>query len=157
MKILKKTKAFTLMEMLIVLAITSIVAGLAFAIVSMLGRNVQLIHANYDRNTELHLLEQQIVVDMNSHSTIRYDRDAMNLQLSSPLDSLRYQFSNSEIIRENDTLYNDFTVVECYFMGKPVDNGYIDAIKLAVDSIENKFLFISKRNDALQHLKANGN
>jgi len=156
MKINRKISAFTLTEMLVVLGITSIVAGLAFGIVSMFSRNIQSIQKNYTGNTQLYLFEQQLKIDMNTFPSSRYRMDENLLTLVSPIDSVQYQFTGDYILRKNDTLHSTKSTVEFFFLGKPVTKGAVDAIKVKLDSVHEKILFIHKKNDAVQYFQAYG-
>jgi len=144
--------------MLVVLAITSVVAGLAFSIMSLFGRNIQNIQQNYSAHTSLQLLEQQLAVDINSYPSVEYNHIEKTLALKSPIDSVRYQFKNSTILRQTDTIFNNDLFTEFYFLGKKVEKGQVDAIKINVETTsEGPFIFISKRNSAKHFLLANGN
>lgn len=157
MKLTKKIPAFTLTEMLVVLGITSIVAGLAFSIMSIFSRNIQLIQNNYNTSTVLQLLEQQLTVDINTFPTTLYDPIDGKLSLASPIDSVVYQIGTHLIIRQTDTIFKEELAYQMYYLGKPIEKGPLDALKISFDSpSQNNFIFISRPNAADQFIKPHG-
>ncbi|MEM9650388.1 MAG: prepilin-type N-terminal cleavage/methylation domain-containing protein, partial [Bacteroidota bacterium] len=63
MKGVKKLRAFTLSEMLVVLLLTVIVVGLAFSVLNLVQRQMSGIESNYARNTAFDQLKQSLWVD----------------------------------------------------------------------------------------------
>lgn len=141
--------------MLVVLGISAIVAGLAFAILGLLGRNVQLIQTNYSNNTALSLLEQQITVDLNRYHNISYNSFDNSLKLATPIDSMQYQFETNHIIREEDTVFGENYILSLFYRGEETKSGVIDALKLTIEE-DKKMLFFFKQNSTTQSL-LNGN
>jgi prepilin-type N-terminal cleavage/methylation domain-containing protein len=158
MRLTRKIPAFTLTEMLVVMAITAIVAGLAFTILSLFGRNIQLIGSNYSHSTKLNLFEDQLAVDFNRFHSIVYDADLDELKLKTPIDSISYSFSDGLILRGLDTLLTVKTTKQLYLMGNEVERGFIDALKINLrESKPEKFIFLHKENDANFYITQNGN
>jgi len=154
----KKIPAFTLTEMLIVLAISTIVAGLAFTIISLFGRNIHAIENNYSVSTKRNLFEQQITIDFNRYHTISYDNQKDELNLKTPLDSIVYKFDEGVVIRNLDTLLSQKNLKKVYFSGKEIKKGDIDAIEIIfTENQKHTSIFIYKENDATFYLNENGN
>ncbi len=150
---IKKVPGFTLTEMLIVLAISTIVVGLAFTIITLFSKNVRLIQNNYQSTTNTHLFNQQLALDFNRYPTINYNNLEEELVFKSPLDSVRYKFLEECVLRDLDTLIKTTYQKQFFFSGEKVSLGKIDAIKLIVPT--NKQLFIYKENDAFSYLNGN--
>lgn len=153
----KKIPSFTLTEMLVVLAISAIVAGLSFSIITLFTKNLQLIQNNYYHSTELQLLEQQFIVDFNRFHTINYNSKTSILKLKSPIDSLFYSFDEGYILRDQDTIFSKAYTKEFYYLGETKQNGDMDALKLSFkDKSSERFLYFFKLNAANQFIR-NGN
>lgn len=154
----KKIPAFTLTEMLIVLAISTIIAGLAFTIISLFGRNIQAIENNYSLSTELNLFEQQMTIDFNRFHTVSYNINRDELSLKTPLDSIVYKFDEGFTLRNLDTLLSQKMIKKLYFSGKEIKEGEIDAVEFKLtENQKNSSVFIYKENDATFYLNENGN
>jgi len=150
---IKKVSGFTLTEMLIVLAISTIVVGLAFAIISLFSKNVRLIQNNYQSSTKTLLFKQQIAIDFNVYHNISFNDLTKELKFKSPLDSIVYKFKGEMILRNLDTISKIEFQKQFYFYGDEVVSGNIDAIKLTAST--KKQLFIYKENDAYSYLNGN--
>lgn len=159
MKYPKKIEAFTLTELLVTLAISTIVVGLAFVVMNLISRNIQSIQNNYNYSAEMSLVEQQITIDFNRYHSISYKTETNILHLKTPLDSITYEFQERLILRNLDTLTSGNYQKELYFDGNKTINGLVDALKISLteDGTENS-LFLFKENDAVQFMTtANGN
>lgn len=156
MKTFRKIAAFTLAELLIVLAISSVVAGLAMTIITIFGRNIQLIQNNYDRNTQQNLFEEQLTMDFNRFNSIDYNFTDHNLILKTPLDSINYIFTGDFIIRELDTILRAENNVRLFYRGNEIKRGPVDGLKFEFNNKAQDFVFIYKENDA-HNLMLNGN
>lgn len=152
---LSKIPAFTLTELLVAMAIAAVVIGLASSILNLLFMNIQFIQSNYAANTEINLLEQQLVVDFNTYHSITYNNDMELLQLNNELDSVSYKFQDSSILRKGDTILSKNYTKQVFYQGNTITTGNIDAIKL--EFIEsNTFIFCYKENDAFDIVATNG-
>ena len=130
MTIKRKIPAFTLTEMLVVLAITAIVAGLAFAIITLFTKNMQSIENNYSKGTERSLFTDQLKVDFNRYHTIAYDPLDRELTFKTPLDSVRYLWEENWVLRGTDTVLDLPTNLEVYNRGDKMEAGNTDAVKI---------------------------
>lgn len=156
MRFQKKISAFTLTEMLVVLAITAIIAGLAFAILTLFTKNMQRIENNYSNGTKRSLFTDQMSVDFNRYHTIAYDPLSKELTFKNPLDSVTYLWEENWVLREKDTVLNLPTDLELYNSGEKVEAGNTDAIKIRFGEKEEDFIFIFQSRDAYNHIKENG-
>jgi len=144
-----KIQAFTLSEMLVVLLLTVIVVGLAFAILNLVQKQMWGIQDVYGQKTVNNHLKQALWIDFNSHSQIHWDPQQGALLLENELDKMGYQFREGYVLREKDTFYTDLIVKALYFNGNLVDEGAVDAMELttSIESVNTDF-FVFKRNAA---------
>ena len=151
-----KIQAFTLTEMLLVLAISTVVAGLAFSIISLFGRNIQAIQNNYAHTTDIRLFEEQLTVDFNRFQTITFNKDTETLKFKTPLDSVQYTFDLDHVRRGEDTLIKGPHSKILYSLGKMAEGGIVDAVKIEWGEDRNP-LFVYRENDAFHYMNSHGN
>lgn len=152
----KKVPAFTLTEMLVVLAITAIVAGLAFAIITLFTKNMQSIENNYSKGTKRSLFTDQLSVDFNRYHTIGYNPLDRELTFKNPLDSVTYLLEDNWVLRGTDTVLDLQTDLEVYNRGEKVEAGNTDAIKIRFGEREGDFIFIFQKKDASSYINEYG-
>jgi prepilin-type N-terminal cleavage/methylation domain-containing protein len=143
-----KIKAFTLSEMLVVMVITLIVVGLAFAVLGLVRRQMHGIQAHLEKQTELNLLRRSLWYDLRSSPEAIISKDGL-LLLSSPIKSTTYYFGPEKILKNQDTLNFGLLSAQFYFEGNPTKVGPIDALKLILDNKGTKdSVFVYRLNDA---------
>lgn len=153
MKLNKKIEGFTLSEMLVVIILTAIVVGLAFSVLSLVQRHLYSIQNNYNNTTELNKLETALWIDFNRYSTITYDAYEKELKFVSEIDSVKYQFSQDNLIKGRDTFPVPIAIKTLYFDAKTVEKGTVDAIKLECSkAFQKQTLFIYKKNAASAYM-----
>lgn len=153
MKLNRKTEAFTLSEMIVVLILTSIVVGLAFSILTIVQNHMKAIQKNLDFTMELNKLEQSLNLDFNRFSKIEYDDLNGVLLFSNEMDSKNYVFRENYIVKDLDTFQIELSNKQFYFDGIATTAGYIDAVKLETSkTTQNQRLFVFKRNDATLYM-----
>ncbi len=150
-----KVKSFTLPEMLVVMIITVIVAGIAFSVLTLVQQQLRSIETNFQKATTLSLIEQRLWQDFNTHNKIIYSRE--ELLLISDLDSIRYNFHDKYTLRESDTIMAEIFIDKAYYMGEIVFSGFVDAVHLSAQKeVPGYSIFISKANDATNIMNSNG-
>lgn len=155
---IKRVASFTLTEMLVVLAISVIVAGLAFTVLQMVGKNLNNIQNNYSRSTQTRLIEQQLIVDFNTFHYLSYNDEKDELVLKNPLDSITYTFEDEVLYRNTDTLIDEGYAKELFMTGNPIQSGSVDALKITfLNRTTDTFIFTFKENDATLYLVEHGN
>ncbi|MEM7185482.1 MAG: prepilin-type N-terminal cleavage/methylation domain-containing protein [Bacteroidota bacterium] len=156
-KLPRKIPAYTLTEMLVVLAISTIVATLAFGILSLVNSNFSAIQANYSQSTEVLQLKQQLWVDLHrNHELVSFEAGSTWVART-PLDSVLYRFSEKEILRNGDTLYAGDYKKWSFNEGMEVGDGPVDAVKLEMGSPAFATVFVFKEKDAVQKIRDHGN
>lgn len=146
---IKKINAYTLSEVLVVLLLTSIIAGMAFSVLSMVQKQLFSVQKNMDLKTNFRQLEQSLMLDFNKYHNVKYNVEDDQLVCYSELDSIIYNFNLNYVQKNIDTFYVAGIHKRLFFTTKEVENGIIDAIK--IDSIgknPNLQMFLFKKNDA---------
>ena len=150
----KKIKAFTLSEMIVVLLITTIVVGMAFVVLNLVQKQMHGIQGNYEINTRLNLLRQSLWTDFNRFENIRYNAEQSTLVLSNELGHSTYIFEEDLIIKEQDTFEIKREYLKFYFEKREQSSGIIDAIDLrTTKEFGDQEIFVFKRNSANIYLK----
>lgn len=140
----QKIAAFTITEIIVVLAISTIVAGLAFSVITVVQRNKLNIEKNYSRNEQIKQLNVALQVDFNIHTQITWNTRENALQLKSPLTSNSYYFSKDSIYSSLQTFRINTTDKKIFFKGSEIKEGSVDAIKL---TFGQQKCFVYKTND----------
>jgi hypothetical protein len=149
-----KIKAYTLSEVLVVLLLTSILAGMAFSVLSMVQRQLFSIQKNIDVKANFKQLEQSLLITMNRHAKLKYNTSENTLYCYSEIDTVRYVFTKEYVKKSTDTFFVSNIHKKLFFEGKETNEGLIDAIK--VDSVggnSNLKLFLFTHNDAKTYMK----
>jgi len=149
----KKVKAYTLSEVLVVLLLTSIIAGMAFSVLNMVQKQLFSVQKNIDVKSSFRQLEQSLMIDFNRYHNVRFNDDKNQLVCYSEIDSVNYNFTTNYVQKDIDTFFVSGIHKKLFFAGKEVDNGAIDAMK--IDSIglnPNLRMFVFKQNDANTYL-----
>lgn len=150
-----KVLSFTLAELLIVMVITAIVAGLAFAVLRLVQKQVYKINDNLEEANAIALFEQRLWFDLNTHHSISFRNSV--LLMGSDIDTVQYAFTESGIFREKDSLGVVVKVTNFYHNGEKVNGGLIDAIKLEAETQgPPSVIFVSVKEDAVQYMNRNG-
>ena len=148
----KKTKAFTLAGMLVVLVITSIIITITLLVLNMVQSQIKSIQTIYRTNSETRLLERGLWQDFNSHRLF-YNSAKGSLLCTSEKDTVRYTFYKNYVTRNLDTIKTAIIKKKLFLEGEETKNGSIDALELHLSKeIKNKKLFIFKANDASHYM-----
>ncbi len=147
-----KIPAFTLTEIMVVIVISTIVAGLAFTVLGVVQNNMRSISDNYEKRLKIESLETALTIDLNSFSSASWDPIENKLKVFSPIGERVYQFYSDSIVTDIETYPIKVAQKMFYFEGKSVPSGGIDAIRLHFDKKqESHYLFLFKYNDPTLH------
>ena len=142
-----KVKSFTLSEMLVVMVITLIVVGIAFSVLSLVQKQISRIQGNFQKTTDLCLVEQRLHQEFNQHNRIVFAPN--RLSLYSDIDTVQYAFEQNYTLRNTDTLAVILQVKSAYYQGKTVAAGVVDALKLSAEKeLPEYFIFLTMEPDA---------
>lgn len=150
-----KVKSFTLSELLVVMIITVIVVGITFGVLSLVQKQIRTIEKNFQKTTELSLLEQQLWQDFYQHNKVLYSEE--KLIMISDIDTIEYTFKSGYSLRNKDTIALKLTPAKTYYMGTEIKSGYIDAISISADQeIPDYSIFVTAKKDAAHFINKNG-
>lgn len=150
---IRKVKAFTLSELLVVMLLTVIVVGLAFAVLNLIQKQLLLTQQNYHTNTELDLLKQALWIDFRSHSHGYYNAENQQLVLSNAVSSINYRFVGNHVVRQQDTFYINLEWRKLFYLGDEVAFGNVDALELSTAKASGeKLIFVYREQDAANYL-----
>jgi len=149
MKWAKKIKAFTLSELLVVLLLTVVVVGLAFAILNLVQKQMSTTRKNYDNGTELQQLRQVLWRDFRSYQHSFFSKQEEKLIFENEMERVQYTFLQNYLIREQDTFKIQLARKVFYFEGGAVQEGRINALELfTTKEMNKKTVFVYRENDA---------
>lgn len=150
----KKVKAYTLSELIIVIIITSIVAGLSFSALNLVHSHMNQINKNFDYELKVKQTELQMRIHFNTYSKV-YMTTTDQLVFKTYKDSLIYHFETDYFIQDSDTVPLTLVDKTYFFKGHKVESGTIDALEVTFQQSEHiqTKLFVYKENDALTILE----
>jgi len=149
MKKIRKIPAFTLTEVLVVIVISVIVAGLAFSVLEIVQNNFSSIRKNFEQATKFDHLNEKLTIDFNNYQRIELDKNQRQIWFRNPLDSISYRYIEPYLFSDQDTI--KVTELKFYFMGNKVDEGKVDAVKIYINP--DSYIFIFKKNDIATYLR----
>mgnify|MGYP000418643583 CR=1 FL=1 len=126
-----KYKAFTLSEMLVVLVVSSLVIAIAFSVLSMVRKQIITLQKNYGLKKELRSFELTFARDINTRSAICFNTKN-NLFLKGVDNNIRYQFLDSIVIREEDTLKIPIKNKTFFYLNVLIHSPYYDVVDIKV-------------------------
>ena len=148
-------KSFTLPEMLVVMIITAIVVGMAFSVLSLVQKQVRSIQKNFDRTTQLSLLEQRLWQDFNSYNTVSCQDE--KLTMLSDRDTVHYSFTDDFVLINKDTTHVRLKITKLFYQGREVRFGTIDAVAVSADAeLPGYSFFVSSTPDATLNMNNDG-
>lgn len=154
-RIPSKIKAFTLTEVMVVIVISTIVAGLAFSILRIVQSNMYSIEHNYAYKSELISLETEMTIDFNTFPSATWEPKENTMTVFSPLQERKYQIFKDSIVTDINAHRLKIKDKIFYFEGEVVSAGAIDAVKFTFyDTREPYRLFVFKYNDPSIHFKS---
>jgi len=147
----KKIQAFTLSELLVVLVISSLIISMAFVVLSMIRSQATMLQGNYEKKQRIQYVERVLFSDINSYATTAVSKNT--LLLTSTVDTVHWNFYTKYLVRNSDTIHAPVTGNTLFLDGRPVENGYFDAVQLNFsEAYAQHELFIYKVKDAAYYL-----
>ncbi|WP_321827250.1 prepilin-type N-terminal cleavage/methylation domain-containing protein [Maribacter dokdonensis] len=148
----KKIKAFSLQEMMVVLVITTVVVGMAFAVLNLVQRQMGSIETIYAIKTDINQLRQSLWIDFSRYDYIAVDQKSNKIMLSNELESRQYEIINGSSIR-TENLEMEFESIEYYFDNQKVVQGEIDAISIITSKdTGHQEVFVFKQNTPVTYI-----
>ncbi len=149
MKPYGKINAFTLSEVLVVLVITSIVVGIAFAVLNLVTLQLNAIRTTYARSTEVAKFKQRLLYDFDAASTVVWDLEHQHLEITTPSQHITYEVLPDYVLRDSDTLSFKVKHIDFYYQGDTVKEGSVDGMNVALEMAKKHVqFFVSRRSGA---------
>ncbi|WP_299213789.1 prepilin-type N-terminal cleavage/methylation domain-containing protein [uncultured Dokdonia sp.] len=149
-----KIPAFTLSEILVVLAITSIVIAIAFTVLRLVTKQFTTMRARYEEHTEVTKFKQRLLFDFEKGSTALWNEKQQQLAITVQDETIQYEIAPDYVLRDRDTI--PFTVqnTRFYYQGDEIEEGVTDGLELTL-MISNRpvVFFVSRKVDAQQTIK----
>ncbi|MDC6390667.1 hypothetical protein PP182_18415 [Maribacter sp. PR1] len=124
-----KIKAFSLQEMMVVLIITTVIVGMAFAVLNLVQKQMNGIEQIYRVKNDVNGLRQTLWMDFTKYTSIYLDQKKGALYFSNANGERTY-FLENQTISNGDILVLEYDSVTFYFENREVSNGEIDAISI---------------------------
>lgn len=143
----QKIKAFAIQEMMIALAITAIVVGMAFSILNLVQKQMGTIGDIYEVKLEANKLRQSLWIDFNRYSYAHFDAKKGELYFSNELEEKIYTLSEHRFTTAKDTFDIQLETKQFYFNNQELQTGEIDAIELkTTKQTGHQQIFVFKAN-----------
>ncbi|MCL9806431.1 type II secretion system GspH family protein [Flavobacterium amniphilum] len=143
----KKVHSFTLAELIVVMIITGIIVGLAFSVLRIIQKQIEVIGKDNEKAVQVVFLEQMLWHDFNRMQNVE-SLGKNQLKMKSELDSVVYDFKESFVLRNQDTIKVAAAVEEVFFESDKVRIGPIDAVSVSCENeIKEYKIFVFKKND----------
>ncbi|MEP2236878.1 MAG: prepilin-type N-terminal cleavage/methylation domain-containing protein [Maribacter sp.] len=147
-----KIKAFSLQEMMVVLVITTVVVGMAFAVLNLVQRQMGSIETIYAIKTDINQLRQSLWIDFSRYDYIFIDQKGNKILLSNELEGRQYEIINGNSIR-TENLEMKFESIAYYFDNQKVVQGEIDAISIITSKdTGHQEIFVFKQNTPVSYI-----
>ncbi len=134
---------------MVVLVITSIVVGLAFAVLTLVSKQFYTIRDGYTDRQALLMFRERLSLDFDQCLSAKWNQVEEELTIQMHKTSFIYHLSDHTIIRGQDSLLLKYDYVQFYQSAIPVENGLVDAMEIGIKMpgrIED--LFIHRRSVA---------
>lgn len=142
-----KVQAFTILEMMVVLAITAIVVGMAFSVLNLVQNQMRNIGAIYEVKLEANKLRQSLWIDFNRYSYAHFDQEKGELYFSNEMEDKTYFLSENRCTTAKDTFDIQLDSKKFYFRNRSQQTGEIDAIELKTSKASgHQQIFVFKEN-----------
>lgn len=148
---MKKTKAFTLSELLVVMVVSTIVISMAFLVLSMVQKQMKLIGGNLEKKQTIESLDRILWQDFNESKQVFLEKEQLVFEKEE--DTVVYRLKEKNIIREKDSFPIQVENKLFFLDGMQIEKGALDALKLAFESTyTNQELFVYRRKSASFYL-----
>ena len=149
-----KIPAFTLSEILVVLAITSIVIAIAFTVLNLVTKQFTTMRARYEERTEVTKFKQRLLFDFEKGSTALWNVKQQQLDITVQDETIQYEIAPDYVLRDRDTIPFKVQNTRFYYKGDEIEEGVTDGLELTL-MISNRpvVFFVSRKVDAQQTIQ----
>lgn len=148
-----KIQAFAIQEMMVALAITAIVVGMAFSVLNLIQKQMGSIGDIYEVKLEANKLRQSLWIDFNRYSYASFDARKGQLYFSNEMEEKIYTLSENRFTTERDTFDIQLDSKQFYFRNVSQQTGEIDAIELKTTKESgHQQIFVFKENTPTNYI-----
>lgn len=152
-----RIKSFTLPELLVVMILTAIVVGMAFSVLRLVQKQINIIETNFEKTNVLALFEQRLWQDFNEMNHIQFSAKDSVLLMESEMDTVVYSFQENYVLRNTDTIKLRLVTDKLFFQGKEIQDGTIDALSISGKTeLPDYEIFVCKKNDLTLFMNQDG-
>jgi prepilin-type N-terminal cleavage/methylation domain-containing protein len=134
-----KVQGFTLLEQIVVLALTSFVALIGFTALMNFQRLILRIQKNASADREVYQLNTALNNDFRNSLKVSWDG---SLSISKPSQEIKYEFSGKYIIRETKEVLDSFrlSAIDINVSGLNRDESLVKSFSFIVKNGDQKYL-----------------
>lgn len=148
---MKKIKAFTLSELLVVMVVSTIVVSMAFLVLTMVQKQMNKIQGNLEKKKTIESLDKILWQDFNQAKEVFVKGEQLVFEKEE--DTLVYHMGEKALIREKDSFPILVKNKSFFLDGIKIEKGSIDALKLTFESTyTNQELFVYRTKPASFYL-----
>jgi len=130
---MSKLKAFTLLEMIVVMILTLLVSGIAFQAYQIVAKQYYSFRISMKRNNELLLFERTLLQDISGAEYVQKTQEGIECVL--PDRNISYNFENDYVLRA-------ITVPDTFFLKVENDSAFFFSKKnISIGDIIQKLSF----------------
>lgn len=147
-----KVASFTLGELLMVMLLTVLISGLCYTVLGYLQKKTMEFTGNIDAVLHLTTVEQQIQNDVYQYHSFWWNSNLQTLEMSNATGSIRYEFKEGKLYRNNLLLLDRVDQKTFFFRGKAIPSGAIDALLIETSDplkFSLKLFFVQPQSAAL--------
>lgn len=152
-----KIKAFTLLELLVVMVLTIIVTAIAFNAYLIMQQQYISFKSRQNKVLDFQFFNTVLAKDFQSEGLIK--RDGQQVIFYQPVHNIIYDFDENKILRSQqtitknkDTISFDHKGFKTYFQSDIVNKGLIDSMVLSIDFFRTSQQLIFKKKYSSEEL-----
>lgn len=147
-----KVPSFTLSELLMVMLLTVLIAGLCYTVLGYVQKKITAFTSQVDTSLHINTIEHLITNDLNRFNTIDWYASNKTVVFKNPIDSVVYEFKDNVLFRNKVLLLQQVNKKTFFFRGVPIASGPLDAFMLEIHDpvgLPLKIFFTQPKSAAL--------
>ena len=131
--------------MMVVLIITSVVVGIAFAVLNLVQRQMNGIQNIYEIKSDIVGMRQSLWMDFSKANTVYFDGKRQELYFNNGIEERSYSVTDSLLVGANVELAIE--TIDFFFENQKVTQGEVDALSIkTTKNTGNAEIFVFKKN-----------
>ncbi|MEP0262323.1 prepilin-type N-terminal cleavage/methylation domain-containing protein [Dokdonia sp.] len=147
-----KIPAFTLSEVLVVLAITGIVIAIAFTVLRLVTKQFTTMRLRYEQRTEVTKFKQRLLFDFNKASNVSWSEKNQQLDITTQNEVVTYEIASDYVLRDTDTIPFKVENTSFYYLGDDVEEGSVDGLTIGITISGRPIHFFVSRTVDAEHI-----